>query len=232
MVKDRKKVLLIGYQGKLGSIFYSMLNEDDSGYIAKGKGRDGDLDTALAQTKPDIVIDVSDANSVYNNSLTVIKKRYHLIIGASGLSNFQLEHIHNEAKSAKQTTLHMANFSLSTMLMFACLRKCAHYFDQAHVLESHHIEKIDKPSQSAKATKQIIEKVWIDQNIHEEVEIASRRSNAVMAENEVFFSREGESLTLVAKTQSRKAFINGLKLALKHIERLPYGLTQGLDFLL
>ena len=247
----KKKVILIGYKGRLGSVFYEWLNEKEDRFTTHGVGREDDLESSIVELKPDLVIDLSDADSVFSNAVKVIQYSVPLIIGASGLGKNDLDKLRQMSIDKNQKTLHIPNFSFTAALMLACVKKCASFFGEVHILESHHSKKKDRPSQTAKYTEEIIKNIWdngekqaeniltknakglvVQKKEKNTLEIASRRSSGLLAEQEVMFSCEDETLSIIAKTQSRSAFCRGLELSIEAIDSLPSGLTEGLETVL
>ena len=86
-----------------------------SGYITvKPCLKSDDLEQSILENDPDIVVEFTDANSVFKNSECIIQMNKHPIIGSSGLSN---EHIKYLQSISKKGGLIVPNFSLGAILM-------------------------------------------------------------------------------------------------------------------
>jgi 4-hydroxy-tetrahydrodipicolinate reductase len=107
------------------------------------------------------------------------------------------------------------------MMRFAV--EASRHMERAEIVELHHDTKVDAPSGTARATAS---------RMAGDVPIHSVRLPGLVAHQEVILGAVGEYLTIRHDTTSREAFAPGVLLALERLDRLPVGLTIGLDSVL
>src|SRR5690606_11554510 len=105
-----------------------------------------DLAQAIMNTKAQVVVDLTRADSVYQNSLTIIKHGAHPVIGASGLLPDQIKELTALCEAQRLGGLIAPNFSISAVLMMIFAAKAAEYFTEVEIIETHHQQKLDAPS--------------------------------------------------------------------------------------
>ncbi len=115
------------------------------------------------------------------------------------------------------------NFALGAVLMMRFAAEAGKVMPHAEIVELHHETKLDAPSGTAKATAALLP---------DGTPIHSVRLPGLVAHQEVIFGGPGQTLTIRHDTTSREAFVPGVLLALEQLPSLPPGLTVGLDALL
>ena len=131
------------------------------------------------------------------------------------------------------------------MMRFA--QEAAKFMDRCEIIEYHHDKKADAPSGTAIKTAELIYNA--DSNINQEklnesdiipgsrgaikhnIPIHAIRIPGVVANQEVVFGAQGQSLSIKHDTISREAFMPGLILAIKATTSHT-GLIYGLEHLL
>ena len=63
------KILVNGAAGRMGKTAVIAIENDSAVTLVGAAGKDSDLVTTIANTKPDVVVDLTTAHSVYKNSL-------------------------------------------------------------------------------------------------------------------------------------------------------------------
>ncbi|MEN9740631.1 MAG: hypothetical protein RLZ72_897, partial [Actinomycetota bacterium] len=114
----------------------------------------------------------------------------------------------------------------------------ARYLPNAHIDETHHINKVDAPSGTSVRTAEVIaaERCCAPTNapaaegdaVVADVPITSHRLPDVIAEQVVTFTGNGETITVGHKTTSRDSYDEGIRAAVAYAATHT-GLTVGLD---
>lgn len=220
-----KTILLNGAFGRMGQrISQRLACHPDFLLIAK-IGKHDSLEQAIENHAPDIVIDFTTADCVWENLQKIIKYPVFPIIGTSGLNKEQIEQVIEQSKQKKQGGLIVPNFSLGAVLQMRCAEIIARYFPKIEIIEAHHEKKIDKPSGTALATAAKIQNTC-------NIPIHSIRLPGLVAKQEVIFGAEAETLSLVHNVVDRGAYLPGIILACQKVtllNHIHYGLDICLD---
>jgi len=221
---QEKTVLVIGKNGKMGRLASEVINDNKHWRVVAAIGREDGLQQALHDQQPDVVLELSDAASVYENARVVIANSTPLVIGASGLSKDQRLVLSQRAKDGQVPVLEVPNFSIGAILMMRCAAQIAYHLPSVSIVERHHVKKKDSPSATAIESKRRIDKVLAKQMSHNAfpgVEIHSVRTPGVLAEQEVLCSQPGESLRILHQCIDRQAYAPGILLALEKVTAAP-----------
>ncbi len=216
---------------------------DGSGSIPTG----ADLDTIVAQTKPDVIVDFTVAAGVRQAAQVAARRRAHLVTGTTGLSQADYAEFDRLAREAKTGTIVAPNFAVGAVLLMYLAKLAARHFDHAEIIELHHDRKLDAPSGTALATARMMaeargadfkenvpEKVTLDHTrggSFEGISIHSVRLPGLMAHQEVILGAAGQTLTLRHDAISRECYMPGVLLALKKVGQTQ-GLTLGMERLM
>jgi 4-hydroxy-tetrahydrodipicolinate reductase len=166
----------------------------------------------------------------------------HAVVGTTGFSQDDLD---NFKKSfTNSNCLIAANFAIGAVLMMRFAEMASPFFDTAEIIEIHHDGKADSPSGTAVATAQRMAAAsneWAqDPTKHEaikgargakgpgDIPIHAVRMRGAVANQEVIFGAQGQTLTIRHDTTDRASFMPGVVLACKKIAEHK-GFTLGLD---
>ncbi|MDY2685556.1 MAG: 4-hydroxy-tetrahydrodipicolinate reductase [Selenomonadaceae bacterium] len=262
------RVLVNGALGRMGkSVVQAVLAEDglalvgavdiheaeDAG-LAAGAGKAGipvetDLAAALDERKPEVMIDFTRPDAVYDNVMTALSHKVSPVVGTTGLSAAQREEIRKAAEREQTPAFIAPNFAIGAVLLMMLSEQAAKYMPDVEIIELHHDHKLDAPSGTAAQTAERIAKVrkahhqghpdeqekegWEGARgaDYEGMHVHSVRLPGFVASQEVIFGGLGQTLTLRHDTTSRASFMPGVMLAAKKVRGLK-GLTVGLDQLL
>lgn len=214
------KILIVGYQGKMGKMAYQGLTQ--AGHQCEGCSKEDALSQGLLD-KPDVMLDLTSPDVVFNHAMQAITHRIPLVIGTTGLSHQEIETLRAKAQQNRSGVLIVPNFSLGALLMMKFAKEAKSFFSSVEIVEGHHPEKKDMPSGTAKMTAQLM---------GEDIIIHSRRQRGLLAEQTVYFSDIGERLTIEHQTLSRDSFLPGIKYAINkviHLNELMIGLETFLN---
>ncbi len=120
-----------------------------------------------------------------------------------------------------------ANFAIGAVLMMRFAAEAARHMDAAEIVEYHHPAKLDSPSGTAKRTVEVMrEASGADVPVH------SLRLPGVVADQDVIFGAEAQTLTIRHATTARTSFMPGVLLAVRRVGELTESPTIGLERLL
>ncbi|HQW51088.1 MAG TPA: 4-hydroxy-tetrahydrodipicolinate reductase, partial [Tepidiformaceae bacterium] len=111
-----------------------------------------DAAAAIAETRPDAIIDFTNAEWTPRLAEAALASGVRLVIGTTGLSAAFMEWLEREAAARKTGVVVAANFAIGAVLMMHFARQAARFFDYAEIIELHHDQKVDSPSGTAKTT--------------------------------------------------------------------------------
>ncbi|VEB39107.1 dihydrodipicolinate reductases [Legionella sainthelensi] len=240
------RVIVNGAKGKMGSLACETLNNHDEFELVAELGREDNLAQAIKDTHAQIVVDLTRADCVYQNCLTIINHKAHPVIGTSGLLPNQIKELTTLCESYHIGGIIAPNFSISAVLMMIFAAKAAEYFPEVEIIEAHHQQKLDAPSGTALKTAEMIaaarkkprNKLNLKELIpgarggsHYDVNIHSLRIPGVIARQQVIFGSIGETLTITDDCIDRRSFMPGIVLCCQKVLGLTT-LHYGLEHLL
>lgn len=257
------KVLVSGACGRMGQAVVKAVIEDaelelvgavdiiggaDAGELV-GKGKNGvivatDLETAIDECKPEVMVDFTCPDVVFANAVKAIKKGVSPVIGTTGLSDEAKQELADLSEEHDTPVFIAPNFAIGAVLLMLLSRQAAKYMPDVEIIELHHDKKLDAPSGTALQTAAMISEVREPhkQGHPEEKEklagsrggnvdgipIHSVRLQGYVAHQEVIFGGLGQTLTIRHDSLNRESFMPGVCLACKKVRDLK-GLVIGLD---
>ncbi|CDZ76018.1 4-hydroxy-tetrahydrodipicolinate reductase [Legionella massiliensis] len=240
-------VIVNGAHGKMGSLACETIKNHPDFLLVAGLTRQDNLRQAIAETKATIVIDLTRADCVYENSLTIIDSGAHPVIGTSGLLDDQIKTLKQYCDAQELGGIIVPNFSIGAVLMMRFAAQAARFLTEVEIIETHHQQKLDAPSGTAMKTAEMIAKARNSSpnqlalrelvsgargGSHQGVPIHSLRLPGFIASQQVIFGSHGESLTISHNSIDRASFMPGLILACQGVQKLNtlyYGLETILD---
>ena len=216
---------------------------DGSGAIPLGT----DLAAALAEGRPDVIVDFTNADWAPTLIDVSLKAGVRLVIGTSGLPDILVEEL--GARCAKQKTgaVLASNFALGAVLMQHMAKTAARFYDNAEIIEQHHDRKVDAPSGTSIATAKLMSEARGKPFVRPEPEklnapgtrggeidgvtIHSTRLPGLVAHQQVIFGSPGETLEIRHNSIDRVSFMPGVVLAIRRVMELDH-LVIGLDQLI
>ncbi len=251
------KVLVNGALGRMGRTVCAAVNADSElelvGAVDAFDGEiDGlkvetNLDAALKKFSPDVMVDFTRPDVVFDNVMTALANKVSPVVGTTGLSDDAKEKIRELAEKNQTPAFIAPNFALGAVLMMLLSRKVAKYMPDVEIIELHHDKKLDAPSGTAELTAKMISEVRqphkqghpdeVERLAHvrgaevDGIRIHSVRLPGYVAHQEVIFGGLGQTLTIRHDSMGRESFMPGVILACKKVLALK-GLTIGLDKIL
>lgn len=237
-------VIVNGANGKMGALACQTLAEHPHFDLRARLLRQDNLGAVIRELKPQVVVDLTTAESVYENSLTIINNNAHPVIGTSGLIDTQVNDLKKLAKEKELGGIIVPNFSIGAVLMMQFAKMAAQLMPEVEIIEAHHQQKLDAPSGTAIKTAEMIaearrqskNQLEIREVIanargadYQETNIHSLRLPGFLASQQVIFGNTGENLTITHNSIDRSAFMPGLILACQAVlkqNNLIYGLES------
>lgn len=223
---------------------------NDAGLIATGKECsvyiETDLEKAISEKKPDVIIDFTQPKGIYEHVCLYIKNNIKSVIGTTGLKEEEIEKLKTLSQEKKVSCLIAPNFSTGAVLLMMFSKQAAKYFSNAEIIELHHNQKKDAPSGTAIKTAQLMAEENPDftkgncpeteliegargakanSNIH----IHSVRMPGYIASQEVIFGASGQIFKIRHDSMDRTCYMDGVLLATRYIyanTEFVYGLDN------
>ncbi len=200
--------------------------------------------------KPDelsaqVIVECAHPDIVMDNLKTWHEKGFNVVVGTSGFTENRLAELRSFWGTEDQACLVVPNFSIGAVLMMRFAELASSYFDSVEIVERHEDKKPDAPSGTALATAMRIgqhRNNAEEPSTHEIIEgargglasgvrIHSLRMTGLLSDQEVAFSNDGETFSLLHRSTSYESFVEGALLAIRQVEKMK-GVSIGLDTLL
>ena len=247
-------VAVSGAKGRMGrEVVAAVQAEADLKLIAEVDAGDN-LSESLAQDRPDALIDFSIPEAVMGNIETALSHGVVPIVGTTGLSPADIEHIRTLCRKSALGALIAPNFAIGAILLMRFAREAAKYLPDAEIIEMHHEKKLDAPSGTASKTAEMIAEgrdgllpTALPAGAFEkipgsrggkgvgDIPVHSVRLPGFVASEMVIFGGLGQTLTLRHDSIDRKSFMPGVILAVRYAPVLAANggeLVYGLENLL
>lgn len=236
-------VIVNGALGKMGALACETLKAHPDFNLVAELTKGDDLRDSIENTQAQIVVDLTRADVVYQNALTIIAQGACPIIGTSGLTTLQLDQLKQLCGKKELGGIVVPNFSIGAVLMMRFAEQAAKYLPDVEIIEAHHPQKFDAPSGTGIKTAELIAKSRMSKpeeasheliagargGKHQGVTIHSLRLHGVLARQDVIFGNKGETLSIVHNSIDRQSFMPGLVLCCEKVcslKTLYYGLDE------
>ena len=241
-------VAVAGATGRLGRLVCEIV-EQIEGFELVSKLTSMSTQADYEALAVDVLVDVTHPGVSEGIVTAALSRGINVLVGTSGWSAEKIAQLDSVLATAPEATgvIVVPNFSLGSVLGTALAAAAAPYFDSVEIVETHHAGKVDSPSGTAVRTaEQIsaaraaaasprIEAPNSDQPARGDliagIPVHSLRLPGAIAKQEVQFSGEGESLSIIHDTTSSDAYRAGIRAALRVIPAAT-GVTVGLDSVL
>jgi len=202
-----------------------------------------DLEGAIREARPDVVVDFTHPSVVAGNIATTLAAGVHCVVGTTGLAESTLSELASQAPEG--VCLFVApNFAIGAVLMMRFAADAARYLPHAEVIELHHDRKADAPSGTAIRTATLIARARGEAPtipgtetetapgargaLIEGVPVHSVRLPGLVAHQEVLFGGQGQTLSIRHDSIDRTSFMPGVVLAIRETVKHS-GLIIGLE---
>lgn len=249
-MSSKPRVCVVGCAGKMGQVVCRGLLASQEFQLVAGVdvARAGDdigqvvnvghvgipvttnLQTTLSDAKVDLAIDFTVPQAVTNNVAICLQEKVPVLVGTTGLSPEDIEKLQHLTGKTGTPVLIVPNFAIGALLMMEFCQKAARYMPHVEIIEMHHPQKIDKPSGTARRTRECMMQAMGRAEVEdpEQVPIHSVRLPGLVAHQEVIFGDVGQVLTIRHDSFQRESFMPGVVLGLQKLQKIK-GLKIGLD---
>lgn len=260
-------VIVTGASGKMGrEVVKAVLAEDNLKLVGvvdnRHQGMDigplagmenlgilieSNLEKVIEKTKPQVMVDFTNPDSVLKNTKIAISKGVYPVIGTTGLTPEEINELDSLAKEGQVACLIAPNFAIGAILMMKFAQMAAKHLPHVEIIELHHDQKLDAPSGTAIKTAEAINEVREvfrqgDVNEFEKIKgsrggdfngmrIHSVRLPGLVAHQEVIFGGVGQTLTIRHDSLNRESFMPGVVLGINKIINYQ-GVVYGLENLM
>ena len=200
------------------------------------------LESALRESKADVLIDFTIANGAVNNVCTAAGLGIDLVVGTTGFSPEQ----HSQMRKAIEG--HVAavitpNFSLGVNVFWKLVADAAAALKDydIEIIEAHHNQKKDAPSGTALAAVQAIKTALGEKEIvygregimprGKEIGVHAVRGGDIVGDHTVLFAGSGERLEIKHQAHSRTALASGAVRAAEWVVGKEPGIYSMADVL-
>lgn len=228
----------------------------DSGEVA-GCGRLeipilNDLQKVLAMASQEkqlaVMVDFTHPGNVYENARSAIAYGVRFVAGTTGLSSEQIQDLAEFSEKASTGALITPNFSIGVILLQQAAIAASQYFDNVEIIELHHNQEADAPSDTAIKTVEMLSESGKTYNVStveetekmagargciagEGINIHSVRLPGLIDRQEVIFGGLGQIYTIRHDASDRSCYMPGVLLAIRKVQSLTK-LTYGLEKIL
>lgn len=243
-MKSKPKVIVAGATGRMGLAAVRTFAENEDkfelvGALVRDTNSDAaktlqiefkklnissDLKSLIKDSGAEILVELTSPESVFEHTKFALENGLRVVVGATGLSDKQIDELGQLAHQKALGLLIAPNFAIGAILMMQFAKKAAEYFGKYEIIEMHHDKKLDAPSGTAIKTAKLM-------NPKGEVPIHSVRLPGLLAHQEVIFGCQGQTLTVRHDTMDRSCFMPGILLSCEKVMELG-GLVYGLDNLI
>jgi len=174
----------------------------------------------------DVLIEFTTPEATVTNLTACLKHNVKMVIGTTGLSAEQVEHIKRASKTIP--IVFSSNMSVGVNIVFGLVRETAQKIGKNYdvrIVEAHHIHKKDKPSGTAKTLAQFAE----EGSGVPVTDIKSIREDEIVGDHEVIFDSPEDTITIRHHAKSRDIFAKGALVAAKFLAKKKTGLFNMQD---
>lgn len=237
-------VLVNGAKGRMGQQTVRAIEADPELKLVAETDVGDDFRRILKSSRAKVAVDFTAVEAGLQNTAIIIEAGVRPVIGTSGFTEAEVEHLKHLAAAQRLGGVIAPNFAIGAVLMMKFAAEAAKYLPQAEILETHHDKKTDSPSGTAIRTAELIAQARTarppelpDKAVIpgargaalNGVPIHSMRLSGVVAQQMVVFGGVGQTLTLEHNSINRESFMPGVCLACKRvvgISELVYGLEN------
>lgn len=210
-------IALVG-NGKMGRMIESLCAKSDDLHVT-GLIGPGDCQTLDEIPDIDVAIDFSYPGNLDMMLETATRRAFPLVIGTTGLTPAQGEQI--RAAGEKIPIVWANNFSTGVTVLCRLARMAANALDgfDIEIVETHHNQKEDAPSGTAKALLAAVDPNGAHPVVHgregrpgkrgNEIGMHALRGGTVAGEHSVYFFGNMEEIELRHRADSREIFAAG-----------------------
>ena len=223
------KIAIIGY-GKMGKEIETIALQ--RGHTISCKFSSADELSFESNLHVDVAIEFTKPELAQKHIQICLDKNIPIVVGTTGWSD-QIKRIESLVKETEGSLLHASNFSLGVHLFFEMSKKFSsimksHKEYTPSITETHHTEKMDKPSGTAISTAEmlleqqdvydkwgLVNKDLIDEST---LPIHAERIPNVPGTHDITYTSDIDQISLIHKAKNRKGFALGAVIAAEFLK--------------
>lgn len=233
------KVVVNGAFGRMGMVTQEAIRESSDLELVAAIGRGDNLAETIINSQADVVVDFTLPDVVFNNAQTILKCKARPVIGASGLTEANLEALGKLCDQENIGAIVAPNFSVGAILAMRYAQDAAKYFPHCEIIEMHHEKKVDSPSGTAIKTAQMISQTRKKGDIipHDDLARGSSCNNipvhairlpGLFAHLKIMFGSTGETLSINHDSSDRRCMMPGVCLCCRKVMKINH-MIYGLE---
>ncbi len=234
------KVVVNGAFGRMGLVTQEAIRQACDLELVASIGRGDDLAETINSTQADVVVDFTLPHCVFENTQIILNNGARPVVGASGLTETQIDELQQCCEQKKLGAIIAPNFSVGAVLAMRYAQETAKYFPDCEIIEMHHEKKVDSPSSTAVKAAQMMGKTRKKAAVipHDDVArgaschnipVHAIRLPGLFAHLKILFGAIGETLTISHDSSDRQCMMPGVCLCCRQvmeIDHLVYGLEN------
>lgn len=225
-------IVVCGALGKMGRTVSEAVAWQSDMSVAAEVDLGDDLNAALSAGAT-VMVDFTAPDAAFDNAQAAIAAGVAPVVGTTGMSAEAVDEIARHAERAETGGAVIPNFAIGAVLMMRLAEIASPYFESAEVIEAHAETKLDAPSGTALVTARRLaaarrepfaystpEKVTLENTrggVEGSVGVHSLRLHGLVADQEIIFGAQGQTLAISHRTTSRQAFMPGLMAAIRAV---------------
>lgn len=210
------RIAIIG-DGKMGQSIAALAPENGCEVvtmIGESANAGGAGITRETLKNADVAIEFTQPDAVVTNIRALIAAGMPVVVGTTGWFE-ELPAISREVSAKNSALLWSANFSVGVNIMLQLVRQAGELFSgsdafNVHMVETHHTQKKDAPSGTAKVLSGALR-----ETLGRDIPIESVRTGSVVGTHEIFFDGKFEQIVISHVAHDRKVFADGALRAAK-----------------
>ncbi|MEO0097725.1 MAG: 4-hydroxy-tetrahydrodipicolinate reductase [candidate division WOR-3 bacterium] len=226
------KVILIGALGKMGKVLGEAISKERDMKIIYGIERedhpdlnkhfyDGYLLSNLERVinECDICVEFTNPQATLEHLEIIKKAKKPFLIGTTGFTKEEMEILKSAGKEIP--LLYSSNYSFGINFIFKILKEIIKILPDNYditLIETHHKEKKDAPSGTAKRMVEIIK-----ERKDKEIKTISLRFGDIIGKHTLIFATNGEVIEITHNALSRFAFANGVIYGIRFLVKQKSG---------
>lgn len=208
------RVAIIG-DGKMGRAIAALASDrgdDVTAILGAEENREGAAITRDRLGDPDVALEFTEPASAVANLLACVRAAIPVVTGTTGWYH-DLDRVRAEVTESGGALLWAPNFSVGVAVLTvaaevaaAAVRRAGDF--DAHIVETHHAAKKDRPSGTGGALASVVASA-----LGRDVPVTSVRTGHVPGTHEIIFDAPYEQIRLVHEARDRRVFADGALVA-------------------
>lgn len=195
----------------------------------------------------EVVVELTSPDASPGNVRAALAAGAHVVVGTSGWEGRAVDRLRDEVEALPGRGVLLApNFAVGALLLMSFAAQAARFFESVEVVETHHPDKLDAPSGTARATARAIATARCEAGMGDPpdatttaldgargarvdgIPVHALRLRGFTAHQEVVFGGPAQALTLRHDSFDRAGFMPGVLAGIRGVPTHP-GLTLGLE---